>query len=332
MRALVYMAPEKVELADYPRPTLAPGEAEVRVEVAGVCGSDISGFLGHSSIRKPPLIMGHEFVGQLADGRRVVANPLISCGRCTACLSGAQNLCDSWRLLGAGQTQGTFAESVAVPSSQIYALPETVPSSLAIFTEPLANIVHMFRLISPAPLFRLAIVGAGPMGALTLALSRLLGARETMIVDVNDQRLQIMKSIGAAATVNTASPEGLAEALRLAGRGFDVVIDASGSAPARQMAFDLCRAGGQVCLLGLAAQRSEVNFVASIRKEHRVAMSFAYTPVDFQRALDLLIAREVDLTRWMESLPLEKGQQAFEKMSRAPGPTLKMVLEVSRPN
>ena len=332
MRALVYTAPEKVELSDYPRPKLAPGESEVKVEVAGVCGSDISGFLGHSSIRKPPLIMGHEFVGQLADGRRVVANPLISCGRCMACLSGAQNLCDSWRLLGAGQTQGTFAESVAVPSEQIYALPEEIPSSLAIFTEPLANIVHMFRLISPAPLFRLAIVGAGTMGALTVALSQLLGARETLIVDVNDQRLQTMKVIGATAAVNTGSAEGIAAAQRLAGRGFDVVIDASGSAMARQMAFDLCRPGGQVCLLGMAAQRSEVNFVASIRKEHRAVMSFAYTPVDFRRALDLLIAREVDLTRWMESMPLEQGQRALEKMSRAPGATLKMMLEVSRPN
>ena len=332
MRALIYMAPEKVELMEHPRPTLAPGEEEVRVEIAGVCGSDISGFLGHSSIRKPPLIMGHEFVGQIADGRRVVANPLISCGHCVACLSGAQNLCDSWRLLGAGQTQGTFAESVAVPSDHIYALPETMPSTLAIFTEPLANIVHMFRLISPGPLFRLAIVGAGTMGALTVALSRLLGARDTLVVDVNDQRLQTMKTIGAHAGVNTGSQAGIAEAHRLAGHGFDVVIDASGSAPARQMAFDLCRPGGQVALLGMAAQRSELNFVASIRKEHRVIMSFAYTPVDFRRALELLIAGEVDLTRWMESTPLEKGQQAFEKMTRAPGPTLKMVLQVSPPN
>jgi threonine dehydrogenase-like Zn-dependent dehydrogenase len=141
-----------------------------------------------------------------------------------------------------------------------------------------------------------------------------------------------MKSIGAEPGVNTSSPDGVAEAQRVAGRGFDVVIDASGSAPARQMAFDLCRPGGQVCLLGMAAQRSEVNLVASIRKEHRVVMSFAYTPMDFRRALDLLIAREVDLTRWMESMPLEKGQQALEKMSRAPGATLKMVLDVSRAN
>ena len=108
-----------------------------------------------------------------------------------------------------------------------------------------------------------------------------------------------------------------------------MVIDASGSAPARQMAFDLCRPGGQVVLLGMGTQRSEINFVNSIRKEHRVVMSFAYTPVDFRRALDLLLAGEIDLGRWTEQMPLEQGQQALEKMSHAPGATLKMLLQVA---
>jgi threonine dehydrogenase-like Zn-dependent dehydrogenase len=95
------------------------------------------------------------------------------------------------------------------------------------------------------------------------------------------------------------------------------------------MAFDLCRPGGQVVLLGMAAQRSEVNFLASIRKEHRVVMSFAYTPVDFKRALDLLIAGEIDLTSWSVRMPLERGQEALERMSHAPGVSLKMMLEVA---
>ena len=82
MRALVYTAPEKLEMEERPRPNAGSGEVEVGIDVAGICGSDISGFLGHSALRKPPLVMGHELVGRLNDGRRVVANPLISCGRC----------------------------------------------------------------------------------------------------------------------------------------------------------------------------------------------------------------------------------------------------------
>jgi threonine dehydrogenase-like Zn-dependent dehydrogenase len=227
------------------------------------------------------------------------------------------------------QTPGAFAEFVAVPESQIYEVPASLPSSRAILTEPLANVVHLFRLAAPPPLFRLAVVGAGTMGALAVSFAKLIGARDILVVDVNDQRLENMPQLGAAAVVNTGSAEGRAKATALADTGFDLVLDASGSAAARQMAFDLCRPGGQVVLLGMGAQKSEVDFVTSIRKEHRVTMSFAYNPVDFERSLSLLIAGEIDLSPWTLEMPLEEGQQAFEIISGSPGATLKALLTVS---
>jgi 2-desacetyl-2-hydroxyethyl bacteriochlorophyllide A dehydrogenase len=326
MRALVYTAPGQVEMQEQPRPALVAGDEEIAIQVAGVCGSDISGFLGHSALRKPPLVLGHELVGRRADGRRVVANPLVSCGHCNACISGRQNLCDSWKLLGLGTTPGTFAEYVALPSAQVYEVPDSLTSEQAILAEPLANIVHMLRIVSPPPFFRFAIVGAGTMGALALLASLRIGARDVLTVDVNDERLAIMRQLGAFAVVNVSGAE---QANGAAGRGYDVVLDASGSAAARQMAFDLCRPGGQVILLGMGTQRSEVNFVTSIRKEHRVVMSFAYTPVDFRRSLDLLIAGEINLTPWTVRMPLERGQEAMERMSHNPGVALKMMLEVA---
>ncbi|SPE25060.1 putative chlorophyll synthesis pathway protein BchC [Acidobacteriia bacterium SbA2] len=329
MRALVYTAPGKVEMQERPRPDPQKGEEEIAVEVAGVCGSDISGFLGHSALRRPPLVLGHELVGRLRDGRRVVANPLVSCGRCGACLSGAQNLCDSWTLLGLGTTSGTFTEFVALPGAQVYEIPDSLTAEQAILAEPLANIVHMFRIVSPPAFFRLAIVGAGTMGVLTLLAGLRIGARDVLAADVNDQRIETMLKLGASSTVNATKSESLADVLRMAGRGYDVVIDASGSAAARQMAFDFCRPGGQVVLLGMGIQRSEINFVPSIRKEHRVVMSFAYTPVDFRRSLDLLIAGEVSLTPWTVKMPLESGQEALDRMSHNPGVALKMMLEVA---
>ena len=325
----MYTAPGKVELEERPRPTSSPGEEEIAIEVAGVCGSDISGFLGHSALRRPGLVLGHELVGRRRDGRRVVANPLVSCDHCDACLSGAQNLCESWKLLGLGATPGTFSEFVALPSRQVYDVPDSLTAEQAILAEPLANIVHLFRTVSPPPFFRFAIVGAGTMGALALLAALRIGARDVLATDVNDQRLATMRKLGASATVNAANSEALAETQRRAGRGYDVVLDASGSAPARQLAFDLCRPGGQVVLLGMGAQRSELNFVASIRKEHRVVMSFAYTPVDFRRSLDLLIAGEIDLTPWTVRMRLEQGQEAMDRMSRDPGVALKMMLEVA---
>ena len=329
MRSLVYTAPHTVLMQESPRPRPMVGESEIAVVLAGICGSDISGFLGHSRRRVPPLVLGHELVGQDSDQQRVVVNPLVSCGRCTACLSGAQNLCSSWRLLGMDQTAGCYAEFVTVPNSQVYPIPDHLPDTRAVLAEPLANIVHLFRIAAPHPFFRMGIVGGGTMGALALLTALRLGVREVLVQDVNDLRLAVARRMGATVAANVATEEGRAEAKKFAGYGFDLVLDASGSDSARQAAFDLCRPGGQVVLLGMGKERSEIDFVTSIRKEHRVAMSFAYTPVDFERSLALLTAGEIDLTPWTVELPLEEGQRAFDTMTQSPGDTLKMLLRVS---
>src|ERR1700675_1869540 len=299
-------------MQDVVRPEAVDGENEIAVMAAGICGSDISGFLGHSRRRIPPMVLGHELVGRRLDGMRVVVNPLINCGRCTACLSGAQNLCSNWRLLGMDRTAGCYAEFVSVPESQIYEVPGELTDARAVMAEPLANIVHLFRIAAPLPFFRMGIVGGGTMGSLALLVAKRLGVREVLVQDVSDVRLDVARRIGATLAVNVSTEEGRAEARRFAGHGLDLVLDASGTGPARQSAFDLCRPGGLVVLLGMSSERSEINFVTSIRKEHRVAMSFAYTPVDFERSLALLKAGEIDITPWTVEMPLEEGQKAFD--------------------
>lgn len=329
MRALVYTAPHQVIIEDRPRPQAASGEVEIAVAAAGICGSDISGFLGHSRRRVPPLVLGHELVGRTPDGRRVVANPLVSCGHCIACLSGAQNLCESWRLLGMDRTSGCYAEYVSIPESQVYEIPDELSDARAVAAEPLANIVHLFRIASPAPFFRMGIVGGGTMGSLALLTALRLGVREVLLQDISDVRLATARQMGATLAANVSTEEGRAEAARFAGRGLDLVLDASGSGPARQAAFDLCRPGGMVVLLGMGHEHSEIDFVTSIRKEHRVVMSFAYTPADFERSLALLKNGEIDLAPWTVEMPLEQGQQAFDRMTANPGDTLKMMLRVN---
>jgi threonine dehydrogenase-like Zn-dependent dehydrogenase len=329
MRALVYTAPHQVTLEDRPRSEPGAGECEIAIAAAGICGSDISGFLGHSRRRIPPLVLGHELVGRKADGKRVVANPLMSCGRCTACMSGVQNLCVSWRLLGLDQTAGCYQEFVNVPETQVFEIPDALSDAQAVVAEPLANIVHLFRIAAPLPFFRMGIVGGGTMGSLALLTAKRLGVREVLVQDVSEVRLATARGMGATVAANVSTEEGREEARRFAGHGLDMVLDASGVGPARQAAFDLCRPGGLVVLLGMGEERSEVDFVSSIRKEHRVAMSFAYTPADFERALKLLTASEIDIRPWTVELPLEQGQQAFDKMTKAPGDTLKMLLRVS---
>jgi threonine dehydrogenase-like Zn-dependent dehydrogenase len=329
MRALVYTAPHTVQLQEIARPHLVEGESEITVLAAGICGSDISGFLGHSRRRVPPLVLGHELVGRRAGGQRVVVNPLISCGRCTSCLSGAQNLCSNWRLLGMDRTSGCYAEFVSVPEAQIFEIPDDLTDARAVMAEPLANIVHLFRIAAPLPFFRMGIVGGGTMGSLALLTAIRLGVRDVLVEDVSDERLKVARRMGATLAANVATDEGREQARRFAGHGLDLLLDASGIGTARQAAFDLCRPGGLVMLLGMSSERSEIDFVTSIRKEHRVAMSFAYTPVDFERSLALLKAGEIDLSPWTEEMALEDGQKAFDRMTIAPGDTLKMLLRVN---
>ena len=256
----------------------------------------------------------------------MVADPLVGCGRCVECIRGAKNLCSGLRLLGMDPTPGCFAEYVAIPASQVYEIPDDLDDARAIYAEPLANIVHLFRLAAPPPRFRMGIVGVGTMGSMALKMALHLGGEEVLVEDVDELRLSAAKEMGAAMAVNPE--EGLSETHSFAGHGLDLVLDASGTEGARQRAFRLCRPGGTVVLLGMAQERSELDLGASIRREHRVLMSFGYTTDDFRRSLELLSAGEIDLTAWTAEMPLEEGQRAFERMSRSRGGTLKMVLRV----
>jgi threonine dehydrogenase-like Zn-dependent dehydrogenase len=226
------------------------------------------------------------------------------------------------------QTAGCYAEYVSLPRSQVYAIPDELSDAKAVIAEPLANVVHLFRIAAPSPFFRMGIVGGGTMGSLALLAAKRLGVREILVQDLSDARLAVARKMGASAAVNVSSEEGRAEARRVAGNGFDLVLDASGVGAARQAAFDLCRPGGTVVLLGMGAEKSEIDFVTSIRKEHRVVMSFAYTPADFERSLALLTAGEIDLTPWTLEMALEQGQEAFDRITTNPGDTLKIVLRV----
>jgi threonine dehydrogenase-like Zn-dependent dehydrogenase len=132
--------------------------------------------------------------------------------------------------------------------------------------------------------------------------------------------------MGATLAVNPEEKPG--ETRNIAADDLDLVLDASGTEAARQRAFRLCRPGGTVVLLGMASERSELDFGASIRKEHRALMSFGYTTEDFRRSLELLSAGEIDLTAWTAEMPLEEGQRAFERMTGSRRGTLKMVLRV----
>jgi 2-desacetyl-2-hydroxyethyl bacteriochlorophyllide A dehydrogenase len=341
MKALVLTGPQRVEMKDLPQPEPGPGEVLLRVAAAGICGSDVHGFLGHSPRRKPGLVLGHEAVATVADahptvadresllGRRVYVNPLISCGSCPACLSGRQNTCRSWRLLGMDRVHGAYADYVCVPAAQVLPVSDHVDACDAVLAEPLANLVHCFRVAVAEHPHAMAVFGAGTMGALMLMVARLRGVQRLFAVDRNAERLAVARELGAELTLNPDEGD-VSARLRdaTAGDGVDCCLDAVGAAATRQAAVASCRRGGRIMLLGLAENESSLPFVDMIRNEQSIATSFAYTPRDFLDSVRLIESGRVSLRRWSECRPLEEGQAAFMKMTHDPGATLKLVLNV----
>jgi threonine dehydrogenase-like Zn-dependent dehydrogenase len=337
VKALVYVAPARMELQDVPDPEPKEGEVLLQVSAAGVCGSDLHGFLGHSERRKPGLVMGHEAVAAVLEphrsvsgfspGQRVTFNPLLTCGRCRACQDGRQNLCPTWTLFGMDRLHGAYAERVAVPAGQLRALSDGLSEQEGVLAEPMAVVVHAFRIGLVGTPRSVAIVGGGAIGALSLVLARLRGVARVCVLDVNPARLEAARRLGAALVLDSRQADAAHAVRDWSDGGADVVVEAVGTAETRRLAVAVAAKGARVILLGLAVNDSPVPWMDMIRNEQSLVTSFAYAPRDFLDSLELLESRRVDIRPWTETRPLADGQAGFAKMTGDPGATLKLVLK-----
>ncbi|HLJ61068.1 MAG TPA: galactitol-1-phosphate 5-dehydrogenase [bacterium] len=322
MHALVWRGPRSMMLEQVDEPKLRSSEAIIRVEAVGICGSELSGYLGESSIRKPPLIMGHEFCGRVEDvppgsrlvrGQRVTVNPLLSCGECRACRAGAQNLCARREIIGAHRA-GAFANLVAVPVQNCYPVPAEMGPVTAAMTEPLACAVRAVELAQIAPGDSVLVLGSGTIGLCVLAVARRAGAGVLACTDTNPARLRTALAWGATHVFDgTADAATGAQALT-GGAGVDVAVDAVGLTVTRQTAVRAARRGGRVVLVGLHEAESAFPVNDIVRNETAITGSFAYRAETFERAFSLLGAGILEAGPWLEERPLEDGPAAFERL------------------
>lgn len=331
MQALVYEGPRIMNVRCVEAPQPEPDEVLIRVERAGICGSELSGYLGHNSLRKPPLIMGHEFSGiierlgsgcgefRLRPGDRVTANPLVTCGVCRACTNGCAQLCGERRLIGAHRP-GAFAEYVAVPARNVHPLEDHVSLDEGAFTEPFACAVHICRMLKPQPTDRLLIVGAGPIGLLALQAAQAYGLRSIAVVDVNEERLNIAAELGA---ITATSVHSLGAAAK-----FDAAVDAVGLEATRRACVEFVRPGGRVVFTGLHAEESSLPINLLVRSEIQITGAFAYHTDDFATASKWIGEGRVRLTKWTIQAPLAEGAACFEKLISGAGGTAKILLTI----
>ncbi|MFC5182432.1 L-threonine 3-dehydrogenase [Actinomadura harenae] len=264
MKALMKTRPGPgLEMVEVPTPEPGPGEVLIRVLRTGICGTDLhidaSDAWAERAVRAP-LVVGHEFAGTvaatgpgvrgLAEGELVSGEGHLVCGTCRNCRAGRRHLCI--RTIGLGvATDGAFAEYVVLPESNVWAHRHPVDPDVAAVFDPFGNAVHT-ALAFPVLNEDVLITGAGPIGMMAVAIARHAGARNIVVTDVSDDRLDLARKLGATVTLNvtratiTEAQDGLGMA-----EGFDVGLEMSGRADALRDMIAHMGPGGRIAALGL---------------------------------------------------------------------------------
>jgi alcohol dehydrogenase len=332
MKALVYTQPNEVQLLERDAPVTAAGEVVVRIDAVGICGSDLHAYHGHDPRRLPGLVLGHEFAGTVVDsaspdwpvGRRVTGNPLITCGECDYCVQGRDNLCARRSMVGMTRP-GAFAERMGIPVRCLIELPDSLSPVAAALTEPAATALHAINLSARAMQRaphegRVLVLGGGAIGMLAALLLRHQGVDRLEVAEVNALRRE---SLARHARCTAFDPrERTAD-----DNGFELVIDAVGSAVTRKAALAAVRPGGVVMHIGLQDWASEIDMRKLTLAEITLLGTYTYSMADL-RATVAALSRGVfgDLS-WVERRPLAAGAQAFDDLHHGRLAAAKVVLE-----
>lgn len=301
MAALVIEKPGEARLVRLPIPAPAPGEAVMRVEACGVCGTDAHIYKGEY-LGDYPIVPGHEAAGVISAvgegvehpvvGARVALEPNISCGRCRCCRQNRQNFCANWTAVGVTRP-GAFAEYVAAPAAQFFEI-GALPFEVAAFMEPLSCVLHGLERIGVRAGEHVLVLGAGPIGLLMLQAARALGASHVTAADSVQTRLDAAHKLGAAAVNVSAGMDALLETGDDARDGYDLVVEAAGVQALVPEAIALARPGGRVLLFGVAPRDASVAVrpFEIFRKGLTLASSYTSLRNSLQ-ALEMLASRQV---------------------------------------
>ena len=336
MLSLYYPAFDQLEIADVPLLPLQPDEVRVRVAACGLCGSELETFKNRSPRRTPPLVMGHEFCGTIAEtgaavrdwqaGARVVSNSLVPCGRCVRCTRGDTHLCADRQIFGMHRP-GAFAEFVNVPARCLIPWPAGLPAEAAALAEPLANGIHVVNLTRHLPAATALVIGAGPIGLFCQQALQVLRGAKVYVADLSAERLAVAQKLGAAGVINPRTSDAAA-LLREAtgGEGADLTVDAVGSGLTKKLSLEALRPGGASVWIGLHENTATLDTYGITLPEKQVLGTYAAKLEELRHALELMAAGKVDALSWVQRFALRDAVPAFHRMLAAKGSDLKAVI------
>jgi threonine 3-dehydrogenase len=328
MKALVKREPAPgVWLESVPVPRPSTNEVLIKVEKSAICGTDLHIYNWDEWSQrtvKTPLVIGHEFVGQITEigagvhnyaiGDRVSAEGHISCGLCRNCRAGRRHLCTHTVGIGVNRN-GAFAEYVVVPAANLWLIPPDIPAEYAAFFDPLGNAVHCalsFEVVGEDVL----ITGAGPVGIMAAGVCRFIGARHVVVTDVNEYRLALAGKMGATHLVNVAR-ESLSQAMQAQDirEGFDIGLEMSGHPGAFNDMLHHMYHGGRVALLGILPSDTRIDWDQVIFKGLHIKGIYGREMFETWYKMTQLVRGGLDLGPVLtHRLPVGEFQQGFDAM------------------
>jgi len=320
MRAVV-LRESRLSIENVPDPVAGPGVVVLEVAACGVCGTDHS--IYRNRLLPDGAILGHEFAGTVVEvgrgisdwvaGDRAAVLPVPFCGRCELCLTGKQNLCrfGLTNTMGCGGDPGGLAQFAAAPVASLRRLPGSVDAKRGAVVEPLAVALHAVHLGDVKPGTRVGIIGLGPLGLFAGMIARSLGGL-TFGMDVREARVGCAHDLGLGAFhCDDQADERIRD---LTNGGPDVVIEASGRPEAIERAARLARVGGRVVMVASYHAPAEIKPGRWVTRGISLLPSIAYTPQEFDTALDMIATGRIDVARLVEeTTPLSEIQAVFER-------------------
>jgi 6-hydroxycyclohex-1-ene-1-carbonyl-CoA dehydrogenase len=338
MKAALFRGPHRpLDLVEVPTPTPAAGEVLVKVAGCGLCHTDLH-YIDHGveTFKPPPLILGHEAAGTVAAlgpgqhgpngkgcavGDRVLIPAVLSCGRCGFCREGRENLCANLVMLG-NNVDGAYAEYVAVPAKDLVPVPAGIPLDRAcVIADAISTPYHAVTRRARVRMGdRVAVVGCGGVGLNVIQCAAAAGAR-VLALDVNEERLQLARALGASETVNPRAVERADKAVRtLTDGGVDVAFEAIGTPATIELAFGLLRRGGRLCVIGYSREPVTLSAARLMYYELEIVGSLGCGAGEYPEILRLVCAGKIKLDPIVSgTVPLAAINEGLDRLRRGEG-------------
>ncbi|KAL3517473.1 hypothetical protein ACH5RR_020062 [Cinchona calisaya] len=301
-----------LKIQPFKLPPLGPHDVRVRMKAVGICGSDVHYLktlrCAHFVV-KEPMVIGHECAGVIEEvgsevktlvaGDRVALEPGITCWRCDHCKGGRYNLCPEMKFFATPPVHGSLANQVVHPANLCFKLPDNVSLEEGAMCEPLSVGVHACRRAEVGPETRVLVMGAGPIGLVTMLAARAFGAPKIVIVDVDDYRLSVAKQLGADETVKVSTSlqdvsVDVEQIQKAMGADIDVSLDCAGFNKTMSTALSVTRSGGKVCLVGMGHNEMTVPLTPAAAREVDVIGVFRYKNT-WPLCLEFLSSGKIDV-------------------------------------